>query len=79
LPRPVTHLLHMLLIQNLLNRQEFDESPCPSMKRRAFVVGVSAVSDRYEESALSSDFAFSSVTASEEPMCGLTCRAVYRL
>ena len=49
----------MLLIQNLLNRQEFDESLGSSMKRRAFVVGVSAAAERYEEPALSAAFAFS--------------------
>ncbi len=38
-----SHLLHMLLIQNLLNRQEFDESARSSVECRAFVVGVSAV------------------------------------
>jgi len=40
------------------SRQEFDESARSSMKRRAFVVGVSAVAEGYKEPALSGAFAF---------------------
>ena len=36
------HLLHMLLIENLLNRQEFDEASCSLVKRSAFAGSVAA-------------------------------------
>jgi len=48
----------MRLIQNLLNRQEFDDSLGSFVKRGAFVVGVFGVAEADKESALSAVFAF---------------------
>jgi len=47
----------MLLVQNLLNGQEFDDSLGSFVKRRAFVVGVFGVAEADEEPALSAAFA----------------------
>ena len=46
--RAPLHLLYMLLIENLLNRQEFDEASCSLVKRSAFALRIAGVTERDE-------------------------------
>jgi hypothetical protein len=62
-PRPLngialSHLLHVLLVQNLLHRQQLDDPLGPLVKRGAFAAGVFAVAEGDEELALPAAFAF---------------------
>ena len=48
----------MLLVQNLLNGQQLDDSTRSAMKRHAFLLGVAGVAERDEEPALAAVLAF---------------------
>jgi len=48
----LSHLLHMLLIQNFLDGEELDDSTRSFVERRAFLFGVAGVAEGDEEAAL---------------------------